>query len=129
MIEPKTPTSQHENASGGCAGSSHQNRRSDFFPFTAPSLPISDLGVTDSLLTSTERYDGNDSTSGTRSCRPVRSICHNRSQFCAVETQLIRKLNSLSGVNLSLPSSEFLSICPAAPSGSISMLRVRVATI
>ncbi|HSU30995.1 MAG TPA: hypothetical protein VLJ11_07150 [Bryobacteraceae bacterium] len=50
MIGPKTPTIQAVNGSGGCAGSSHQNKRNDFFPFTAWSALIFGRDVTASLL-------------------------------------------------------------------------------
>jgi hypothetical protein len=93
IIGRKTPISQAVNASGGCAGSSHPNRHSDFFPVTAPSVPISGQDVIGSRLVATEQSAANDSASGIQPCRPVRSKCHSDSPSCAGRTPLIHYLD------------------------------------
>lgn len=65
ITEPKIPISQHANASGICAGSSHLSRHNSFFRLTAPSLRISGRGVIGSRLLAIERYVGNNSACGT----------------------------------------------------------------
>jgi hypothetical protein len=62
----ETPTSQRANGRGASAGSSHRSRRSDFFPFTAPSILIFALGIIASLLPDRGRSVGNVSSSRTR---------------------------------------------------------------
>jgi hypothetical protein len=76
-----SPISRHVNASGVCAGLSHQNRRSDFFPSTASSLLISDLDAIDSVRIDTGRHVSTVFISGTRPCRRARSRSHNRTSM------------------------------------------------
>ena len=78
----KTPISQAVNGSDGCAGSSHPNRRSDFFPFTAASVLTSNLGGITSPRSGTEQYDGNAFINGILPCRPVRSQCDSPCRMC-----------------------------------------------
>ena len=123
----KTPISQAVNGSDGCAGSSHPNRRSDFFPFTAPSVPISDPGGIASPRSGTEQYDGNVSSSGTRPCRLVRSQCHNHLQD--VQGKLRSFANSIYSRPLicQYPLQRFLHVAMPPPVFS-GLQRLRFAT-
>jgi hypothetical protein len=53
------------------------------------------------------RSVGNVSSSGTRAYRPVRSRSHNHRPSCVGQTQLIRKLDLPSAVDLSIPAFGF----------------------
>jgi hypothetical protein len=103
ITEPKTPTSRRVNGSGACAVSNHQSKLKDFFPFTARSVLISDLDVTDSVQAVTVRYASNDFTSGIPPCRPVRSKCHSDSPSCAGRTPLIHYLDYFRALTCQYP--------------------------